>query len=51
LYCSHAEGWEREDEDKWAGGDPPFPICGGNGRGFRFTDTSSYVGRYVGTIK
>jgi hypothetical protein len=23
------------DEGKWAGGDPPFPIFGGYGRGFR----------------
>jgi hypothetical protein len=22
------------DEGKWAGGDPPFPICGGGGREF-----------------
>jgi hypothetical protein len=34
LICSHTSGLEREDECKWAGGDPPFPICGGYGRGF-----------------
>jgi hypothetical protein len=51
LYCSHAKGSEREDEGKWAGGDPPFPICGGYGRDFGFIDISSYVGRYVGTLK
>jgi hypothetical protein len=34
LCGSHHEGSEREDKDKWAGGDPPFPICGGGGRGF-----------------
>ena len=31
MYCSHPEGLEREDVGKWAGGDPPFPICGGSG--------------------
>ncbi len=51
MYYSHAKGSEREDEGKWAGGDPPFPICGGYGRGFRFIYTSSDVGRYVEPIK
>ena len=33
------------DEGKWAGGDPPFPICGGGGREF-FIIINSDVGWY-----
>jgi hypothetical protein len=51
LYCSHPAGLEKEDEGKWAGGDPPVPLCGGYGRGFQFIYTSSDVGRYVEPIK
>jgi hypothetical protein len=34
------------DEGKWAGGDPPFPIFGGYGRGFRsiFVDEGKWAG-------
>ena len=51
LNCSHQEGSEREDEDKWAGGDPPFPICGGGGREWPRViilccNINSDVGRY-----
>ena len=31
MNSSHQEGSEREDEDKWAGGDPPFPFVGEEG--------------------